>query len=960
MPPEVYLRYLRSKRAVLFFALILAAVVSSPPNLFAASIAGRVSDTEGTPIAGAQVIAHGSESPGPTTVVTQDDGTFAFDSLPAGSYTLTVRRPGFTELVQPNVAVAGAGESLRFNFRLRSNREQTVGLGLDELNPNVFVVKLDAYGISRQMGTRGANTRLVTEFRSQENSYGAAFGYPMRAVELARPGPLLRGFHGSVYDAHQNSSLNARSFFTVGGLLPSRRNEYGATVGGPLVRDKLMTNFAWSQTRDSGYVNGNIQVPLPAERFPRSDDPATNAIVARLLQAYPDELPNLPHVSSRQLNTNAPRDIVSTAFSTRMEYRPGENDQIVFEQRYFDSTEQPFELVIGQNPVTYLRPQSYHLTHNHVFSPTTVSRVAFNFDRLSAALELTERYKELLAPLGIATTPDYSLGRNGDLGTLGPGPDYPRLRVENRFHMAPEIRHNRGNHTLSVGGLLSRLQTNDLQSDNSRGLYEYNRNFGRSTVENFLLGTPSAFKINLGNFYRGFRNWEGALYFQDQIRVRPTFTLSLGLRYEFMTAPVEVNGLTEIPYQTDANNFAPQFGFAWNPHGSKIAIRGGYGLSFSALFPLLYQRARFNPPAVKVLTVDDNPSLTDPLQDLDLSGNTTSRSGLNQLSPDLVVPYMHLYTLSIERELPTGLLLRMGYMGSRMFKAPWEVITNRAVPTPGIETKTATVNDRRPDPRYLEIDTITNGDIAYYDSFNVSVEKRLSRTMTWNARYVFSKAINSGDTNFYDIGTGRHKSMQPYDIVGDLKGPSQFDTPHALTISTRYQFPPFAASRLLSRALGGWQLYGIYTFRSGTPYMIHTGSDAPGLGNVDGVGQDRPHLLNPSILGKSIDNPDTSTSIMRPEYFDTNLPFGGRGNMGFDNVRLDGTNNVNFAVEREFALRRGGDQTPLLQFRGEFFNFLNHPQFDAFSPHITNEVFGKITNTINRGRITQVQLRLRF
>ena len=951
---------MRSGRLFLFLLSLLAILAVPSYDLFAASIAGRVSDAEGTPIAGAQVIAQSPDSSSSKIITTQADGTFSFDALPAGSYTVTVRRPGFTELVQPNIAVSDGGQALRFNFRLRSNRQQSIGLGLDELNPNVFVVKLDAAGISRQMGTRGADVRQVTEFRAQENSYGAPWGYAMRPVDLARPAPLLRGFHGSLYEAHQNSSLNARSFFTVGGLLPSRRNDYGATIGGPLVKEKLMISGAWSQVKDSGFINGNIQVPLPEERVPQSDDPATNAIVARLLTAYPNELPNLPHVTKRQLNTNAPRDISSTAFSTRLEYRPFESDQIVFEQRFFDSTEQPFEFVIGQNPVTFLRPQSYHLTHNHVVSPSTVLRTSFNFDRLAATLDLTEGYKNLLAPLGYATTPDFGLGRNGDLSTLGPGPDYPRLRIENRFHVAPEIRTSRGNHTISVGGLLSRLQTNDLQSDNSRGLYEYNRNFGRSTAENFLRGTPSSFKINLGNFYRGFRNWEGALYFQDQIRVRPTFTLSLGLRYEVMTAPTEVNGLTEIPYPTDANNFAPQFGFAWNPRGGKTTVRGGYGVSFSAIFPLLYQRARFNPPAVNVLTVDDHPSLVNPLQGIDLSGQTTARSGLNLLAPDLVVPYMHVYSLTIERELQAGLLFRIGYMGSRMFKAPWEVITNRAVPTPGIPTTTATINERRPDLRYLEIDTITNGDIAYYDSLNVAVEKRLSRAMTWSARYIFSKAINSGDTNFYDIGTGRHKSMEAYDIVGDLRGPSQFDTPHAITLNYRFQIPQFASSHVASRALSNWRLYGIYTFRSGTPYMIHTGSDAPGLGNVDGVGQERPNLVDTSVLGRSIDNPDTSTTLMRAEFFDTNIPFGGRGNMGFDNIRLDGTNNVNFAVEREFALRRGGDQTPVLLFRSEFFNFLNHPQFDAFAPHITNEVFGKITNTINRGRITQFQLRLRF
>ena len=927
---------------------------------FASTIAGRVSDPDGTPISGAQIIAQGPESQFSKTVVTQEDGSFSLDPLPAGVYTLTVRRLGFAELVQQNVPVGENGDSVRLNLRLRSNREQAVAVGVEEINPNIFVVKLDTNEIIRQLSTRGANTQLVTEFRSQENSFGALYGYPLRRVELARTGTLLRNFHGSLYETHQNSAWNARSFFTVGGLPPSRRNDYGAAVGGPLVQEKLFTEFAWSQSRDSGAVNGNIQVPTAEERIPRSADPATNALMARLLSAYPSQLPNLPHVSTRQLNTNAPRDLRSTAFSTRFDYRPRPADQFAVEQRFYDTTEEPFELVIGQNPVTFLRPQSYHLTQTHTFSPRTVSRLGLNYDRLAIFLDVTDRYKNLFAPLGLTAVPEITFGRNGDLTSLGPGPNYPRRRIENRFHVAPEITHVRGNHALSVGGLLSRYQINDLQSENSRGVFDYTRNFGRSSVENFLLGRASSFKINLGDFYRGFRSWEQAAYFQDRFRLRPNLTLSLGLRYERMTAPVEVNHLTSIAYRTDANNLSPQFGFAWNPRGGKIAIRGGYGVSFGALFPLLYQRARFNPPAVKVISVDNNPSLVNPLQGYDLSSGGIARSGLNLLSPDLVVPYSHLYTLSIERELPAGLFFRVGYMGSRTMKLPWDVITNRAVPVTGIPTTTATVNERRPDPRYLEIDTVTNGATAYYDSLNVSVEKRLSRTMTWSVRYIFSKILDTGDTTFADIGTGRHKSMEPYNIVGDLKGPSQFDTPQSLTVTYRYQLPGFGGPGLLAHALGGWRLYGTYSYRTGVPYMLHTGSDAPGFGNVDGVGQDRPHVLNPSILGKGINHPDTSPSILRREYFDANIPAGGRGNIGFDTFRLDGTNNLNFAVEREFALRGGADQTPALQFRSEFFNFLNHPQFDSYSPHVANEIFGKITNTANRGRIIQFLLRLRF
>ncbi len=949
---------MKRRQYLLRTLLVVGAVFVSVLTVRGASITGRITDTEGAPVPGAQINVREDQSDFSRAAVTQEDGSYFFDSLPPGVYAVTVRKSGFNPLVQKKVTVGDGDGAVQLNLRVGSNRRQTGMSGAEELNPNVFVVKLDANAIVRQLYNRGANPQFPREFRSQENSYGALYGYPLRKVELVRPRTLLPAFHGSLYGFHQNSALNARSFFTVGKLRPARRNEYGGTIGGPLSRDKASIYFAGSQVRDSGYVNGNVQVPLLEERAPRSPDPRVNALIARMLEGYPKELPNLPHLSPRHLNTNAVRDIRSTAFSTRLDYRPRAMDQLAFEQRFFDSTEQPFELVAGQNPVTFLRPQSYHLTYIYTHSPQTLARLSYNFDRLAARLDVTEQYKNLLAPLGISPVPEISFGRSGDLQNLGPGFSFPRKRVENRFHIAPEVSHVRGSHRLSGGFLLSRLQINDLQSDNSRGVFDFNTNFGRSAVENFLLGRPTRFKINLGEFYRGFRNWEHGFYFHDIIQLKTGWTLSLGLRHEVITVPSEVNQLTAIPYRTDANNFAPQFGFAWNPGGGKTVVRGGYGIAFGTIFPVMYQRARFNPPAVRVISIDD-PNLIDPLGGMELASSGTQRSGLNLLSPDLVAPYTHLYTLTIERELPAGLSLRVGYMGSRTFQLPWEVVSNRAKPVPGIETNTRTINQRRPDPGFLEINTVTNGSIAYFDALQVAAEKRLGQRLTWSARYTFSKAINSGDATFADIGTGRHISMDD-DIIGDLKGPSAFDTPHALAIAYRFQLPGPGRSRgLLTQLLGGWQASGNITLRSGTPYMVHTGSDAPGFGNVDGVGGDRPNLLNPSILGKSVDHPDTFRSVLRPEFFDTNIPFGGRGNLGFNNIRSDAMNNWNLAVVKDF-LFRGGEQTPAVQFRAEFYNLLNHPQFDFFAPHVANEIFGKITNTVNRGRIVQFMLRLRL
>src|SRR3990167_9452557 len=429
---------------IVFVALLLLPL----SNAWAATIAGKVTNQEGTAIASAEVVIRKEDSDFTQTVLTSEDGSYSLPSLPAGVYTIVVKKAVYADLTQENVTVREESETVQLLFRLRSSAEQTVVRGVEELNPNLFYVKLDTNEITRDLGRRGADVQLHREFRSQENHFGAQYGHPLRRVEWARPRPAIRNLRGSLYEAHQNGSLNARNFFTVGNLRPWRRNEYGGAVGGPVAHERLTFDFAWSQARDSGYVNGNAQVPLASERIPRSEDPRTNALIARLLTGYPNDLPNLPHVSLRQLNTNAVRDVRSTSFSTYLGYRPNSTDQLVLEQRFLDSTEQPFEFVAGQNPVTFLRPQSVHVTYSHPFSPQTLLRLSHNFDRLAVFLDATDRYKNLLAALGMNVVPEIAFGQ--DLTRLGPGPSYPRRRVENRFQFSGELSQARGNHTLSL------------------------------------------------------------------------------------------------------------------------------------------------------------------------------------------------------------------------------------------------------------------------------------------------------------------------------------------------------------------------------------------------------------------------------------------------------------------------------------------------------------------------------
>ena len=539
-----------------------------------------------------------------------------------------------------------------------------------------------------------------------------------------------------------------------------------------------------------------------------------------------------------------------------------------------------------------------------------------------------------------------------------------------------------GRHTLKFGWNTTRAQVNDLQSNNSRGALNFNPDFGRTAVENFLLGTPDLFTITIGNLYRGFRNWEHAAFVEDEFRISPAFSINMGVRYELETSPTEVNNLTD-PRMPRQHGVGPRVGFAWNPGRGRLTIRSGYGISFSSIFPVTYQTTRFNPPSVQVLEIN-TPSLADALALAEAAPTMKpiprAQQNLYLLSPDLVTPYSHMYNLSLEWALPAQTLLRLAYMGNRSFHLLTQGVYNRPVVVPGIPTTIATLNARRPDQRYGAINVVQSNSIGYYDAAQASVEKRLTHGLTFRAAYTFGKAMNLGG-DFTNTGSGVEvppetgtPSCENCNHFSDQKGLALFDTPQVFTMSYVYRLPFFAGSTGgPAVALKGWQISGTTLFQSGVAFHFHTGSDAPGYGNVDGNSTDRPNILNPSLLGKSFDNPDTVGAILgantcRPpgtdglpylhcQNFDTNILPGGRGNLGWNTFRKDGTANWNVAFGRTFRVP-GGDRS--LNFRSEFINFFNTPQFDKPGVQLSVATFGKITNTVNKGRQVQFTLKLNF
>ena len=190
-----------------------------------------------------------------------------------------------------------------------------------------------------------------------------------------------------------------------------------------------------------------------------------------------------------------------------------------------------------------------------------------------------------------------------------------------------------------------------------------------------------------------------------------------------------------------------------------------------------------------------------------------------------------------------------------------------------------------------------------------------------------------------------------------MKGLSNFDQPHAALWRVNYESPQLSVQpRWLRAALGSWQLSTIVLLKSGTPFNVRTGSDGPGFGNVDGSSSDRPNVVDPSVLGRTVGHPDTSTQLLPRSAFSFIEPTERRGSLGRNAFRKDGISNINAALSRRWPLK----SDMAVNFSAESVNLFNTPQFAEPGREVASANFAAITNTLNDGRTFRFLLGLSF
>ena len=815
-------------------------------------------------------------------------------------------------------------------------------------NENAAVNRIDFNAVKEANTRVGANVTIVTEPRIETGYFAAEFGRPAGgSVVMAAPNNGMAAWHAELFGSHQNSVFNARTFFQVGGVKPSHRNSYGARVTGQMGKSTWLTANV-SQQKIRGMVNGNVLVPLADERTPLATSPALRALVQRFLNAYPTELPNRPDFDVRALNTNAPQRIDEVDGTLRLDHDLSGWGRLSASHQLTRQRVDAFQLVAGQNPDNDIHTHRSQLTWRNGPSAATEVALGFTFSRNKTLLVAEPNAMPSRLRMGF------------QIEELGPDSEFPVNRAANsfRYGAVASRRFAEGRHQLTWGGDLTRFQLNGIETLSTRGYFSFTNNFGRGAIQNFRLGEPSFYEVTTGELARGFRNWTANAFVADRWKLNPRVQLFLGLRYNLVTGPTEVNHIHPQLYDCDCNNFSPRLSVAIQAFKGWV-VRTGYTVSFGEIPPVTYQQERFNLPQVQYIQLQ-NPRLIDPLAGLDLASGSL-RSSPTVLSRDIVSPYAHQYHFAFERKSKAGALLRAGYLGSQSVKLINGYVVNRAQVVPGIPLTLDTVDRRRADPRFYEIRYVLNGGMGNFNAAQASVDLPDWHGLRGTVSYTFSKSIDDGPdytSTAANRDMSRARSQGQYDSLSDRRGLSAFDSPHALVASYSYDLPALPGARSWpGRLINGWQLSGVAMLKSGTPLTLYVGSDAPGFGNVDGSASDRPNILYPAILGRTVSHPDMAPVMLARDRFSYITPGDTRGNIGKNTLRKARIANLNAALSRQWQLAGGGREWRA-QFRAEVYNLTNTPQFDEPQRNLTSPAFGKITNALNDGRVFQLSLRL--
>ena len=848
------------------------------------------------------------------------------------------------------------------NFSVAGGRPE----GQNYLLDGVDVQGFWNHGTGAQSVGSALGVEAIAEMQILTNTYSAQFGGDGGAVNAVTKSGA-NDFHGSVYDFLRNSALDARGFFDV--QRPEfRRNQYGASLGGPIKKDKLFFFVNYEGLANSLGETGRALVPDASVRAQYAS--TLSPLTAPMLALYP-----LPNGGERAPGVGIYNSVANLIQHenfglARLDWTLSTNDSIFF-QYHADFANQTVPFSGGGAALPFWpeidndRNQYFTAEERHVFSPSLVNQARFGFVRPVQTAQVNGETPAL----------DFFPGTGRENGTvaitgytsLGANTLIPYSLVQNKFWYGDNMLWIKGNHTLNFGVDVGRIQSNIYAPFIIGGQYSF------ANFASFAAGTPSTFlgvAPDQGDATRDFREIDVFPYIQDDWKITPTLTLNLGFRWDYTTDPVGVlhplNTIVEPPsvappgsssFQTvthvlahnvNAHNFDPRFGFAWDPFKDhKTSIRGGFGIFHDPIAPREYASDYYLAPPFSFglqLSLPGRPvPFPNPYPNY-TPGSVKSLLPVSILEgvdyQNTTAPYDIQWNFNIQREIAPNTVLMVGYVGSKGVHLTMQIDQNPVVPQTlangqqifGTFNGSATAPSVAPLPRINPAFSYVNNGIfsgnSTYNALQVELTHRLAADFTAQVSYTWSRCIDN-DSGSYGL-EGAGNVMNPYNAGLD-RGPCNFNIPQNLVVNGIYQVP-FKGNRLKE----GWELAPILTAHNGLPFSVTDGFDQAG----DQNSTPRPNVLpNCAAMVRSI-NEWYNPSCLALE------PVGTYGNLGRNTFLGPGFLNLDFAIYKNTKINERFNT----QFRAEFFNILNHANFGQ--PTFTN--FQDASAVVN-GSVQQIQ-----
>ena len=817
-------------------------------------------------------------------------------------------------------------------------------------------------------------TETVREFRVESNAYSAEFGRNSGGQINVLTKSGANSVDGSAYEYHRNDALDARNYFDTAEQPDFHRNQFGATIGGPIARDRTFFFLGYEALIER--LGKTVSTVVPDDNARQGILPGGTVTINPAVAPYLNEYPraNGPLLGQGLAAYTFPfnQSIDEHFAQGRVDHNLGAGNQL-FGRYTFDDTDQFLPTDYPQFPRNFIsRNQFFTAEYRRILSANTIGTARGGFSRTRIGQNVQANTSTAL-PVFIATRDSMGDIDIGGLRRFGPQSSGNLRLTQNVFSAQADFVHTRGRHVLKSGALAEHYQDNMVNPTFSLGIFSFAdlNAFLTNRAASFVGLTPEA------QFDRYWRFTLFGFYAQDDIQLTPQLTLNAGLRYEFSTLPEEkyhrdsalpdltasqpvVGPLYQNPTYT---NLSPRVGLAWDPFGTgRTAVRGGYGLYFNTNNHQNLIVTVTNPPYTP-RPVIVNPTFPSPPFD---------RAGAISMRPvqwDLDNPRVHVYNANVQQELRGRTAITVGYAGTRGLHLLRSGDVNLAQPTG------ATADDRpfiaagtpRANTAFSTIELKSSDGDSWYNALIVEVRRRWSQGLSVQSSYTFSKSEDTTQAStFFSDATNGTTSALPEFIPGYNKGPSDFDIRHNWVLNFTYALPGRDLTGVTGAILGDWNLSGIWTMRSGNPLTVFVTTNRsrsqwnPSRG--PGIGQDRPDYApgygpDNAVLGRPDQWFDPAAFALQPAgTFGTT----GRGDFVGPNLRT-----LDMALSKSAAWARLGGR---LEFRIEAFNLLNRanfgtPELRAFSGTEGQPVlatFGRITNTVTSARQIQLGLRVVF